>query len=132
MSRHQISISIEEVEKLGQIGATQAEIAAFFGVSVPTIERRFQKPEYRAAFDRGFANLKLSLRRTQVKQADSGNTTMLIWLGKNLLGQRDNLDTKLTGSGPDGEIQFASADPRERILGRIAQTADPGAATKSS
>ena len=86
MSRHQISISLEEVEKLGQIGATQAEIAAFFGVSVPTIERRFQKPEYREAFDRGFANLKLSLRRSQVKQASSGNTLMLIWLGKEPAG----------------------------------------------
>ena len=124
MARPQLKVSVEEIEKLGQIGATQGEIAAFFGVSVATIERRMQKPEYREAFDRGFANLKLSLRRTQVKQADNGNTTMLIWLGKNLLGQRDNLDTKVTGSGPNGEIETITSSAEDRLEGRMLRVAD--------
>lgn len=41
------------------------------------------------AYKKGFADLKKSLRRKQIERAESGNATMLIWLGKQLLGQRD-------------------------------------------
>ena len=36
---------------------------------------------------------KTSLRRMQWEKAQSGNTTMLIWLGKQMLGQKDKLET---------------------------------------
>lgn len=91
-------IDIEQLEKLAAIGATQPEVASFLGVSLATIENRLQLPEFRDAWDRGQANLKLSLRRQQVLLADKGNVTMLIWLGKNLLGQRDNIEV----TGKDG------------------------------
>jgi hypothetical protein len=39
---------------------------------------------------KGRESLKQSLRRAQIKLALSGNAVMLIWLGKNLLGQSDN------------------------------------------
>jgi len=32
---------------------------------------------------------KASLRRTQWKAATGGNSTMMVWLGKNVLGQTD-------------------------------------------
>jgi hypothetical protein len=35
---------------------------------------------------------KISLRRKQYSIAQEGNVTMLIWLGKNWLGQTDKLD----------------------------------------
>lgn len=36
----------------------------------------------------------MSLRRQQIALAEKGNATMLIWLGKQLLGQSDKVDTK--------------------------------------
>jgi hypothetical protein len=39
---------------------------------------------------KGREELKVSLRRAQLKLALSGNAVMLIWLGKNLLLQSDN------------------------------------------
>jgi hypothetical protein len=38
------------------------------------------------------------LRRTQFKSAEAGNVTMQIWLGKELLGQRDHTEQEHTGS----------------------------------
>jgi hypothetical protein len=35
----------------------------------------------------------MSLRRMQWEKAQTGNTTMLIWLGKQMLGQKDRLET---------------------------------------
>jgi hypothetical protein len=97
----EIKLSPEEIEKLAQIGATQAEIAHFLGIATSTLEERLARPKFRAAYDRGMANLKLSLRRKQVLLADGGNVGMLIWLGKQLLGQRNNID--MHHGGPDGK-----------------------------
>ena len=38
-------------------------------------------------------NGKISLRRSQLKLADSGNCTMNIWLGKQYLGQTDKVES---------------------------------------
>lgn len=87
---------LAEVEKLGMLGATAAEMAAWFGASLRTIERRMGMKEgaFRAAYDRGFGRLKISLRRQQIEAAKAGNTAMLIWLGKQLLEQADKREIK--------------------------------------
>ena len=36
---------------------------------------------------------KISLRRWQFKSAEAGNVTMQIWLGKQYLGQREQIET---------------------------------------
>jgi hypothetical protein len=41
-----------------------------------------------------------------MKMLENGNGTMGIWLGKQLLGQRDTVTTELVGSG-GGPIQLA-------------------------
>ncbi|MCU0797409.1 MAG: hypothetical protein MUF31_15925 [Akkermansiaceae bacterium] len=80
-----------EVEKLGMLGATAGEIAAWFNTSQRTVERRMSAKEgaFRSAYDRGFGRLRISLRRQQIEAAKAGNTAMLIWLGKQLLDQAD-------------------------------------------
>ena len=55
---------------------------------------------------------KASLRRMQGKSAQDGNVTAQIWLGKQMLGQRDKHEL----SGPDGgavqiEIKRTIVDP---------------------
>ena len=65
---------------------TYPELAAFFGVSVPTIERRAAEPEFREVMDRGYRKGKISVRRNQMQLLEAGNPTMAVWLGKQLLG----------------------------------------------
>jgi len=78
-------IDEEEVRQLAAIGATKQEIANFYGVSRDTIRRHFKD-----AVDKGHQDVKLSIRRAQIKNAvTNGSNTMLIWLGKQLLGQVD-------------------------------------------
>lgn len=93
-------LDLVEFEKLAQLGCTQGEAANFLGVSVATIETRLQREDFRKAWDKGQATLNLSIRRSQVKLADAGNATMLIWLGKQRLGQKDRLEATGKDDGP--------------------------------
>lgn len=75
----------EEVYRLAQIGCKDTEIADWFGLSESTLRYNFN-----AELIKGRESLKQSLRQAQIKYALAGNATLLIWLGKNLLGQSDN------------------------------------------
>jgi hypothetical protein len=75
----------EEVFKLAQMGCKDTEIADWFGVNGETLRYNF-----RAELLKGRESLKQSLRQAQINLALSGNAVMLIWLGKNILGQSDN------------------------------------------
>ena len=100
MARPQKLIDPRQVEELARIGCTEQDMAAVLGVSVDTLQRRLRaRLEFRGAIEKGHASLRNSLRRLQVKKALEGNTTMLIWLGKQYLGQRDRQETELTGRG---------------------------------
>jgi hypothetical protein len=76
------------------LNCTMAEVAAFFGCNKKTIERRMKDDEeFAEIIDHGRADGMLSVRRQQFQIMESGNATMAIWLGKQLLGQRDQIDT---------------------------------------
>ena len=74
-----------EVYKLAQLGCKDIEIADWFGINAETLRYNFK-----AELTKGRESLKQSLRKAQIQCALGGNATMLIWLGKNLLGQTDN------------------------------------------
>ena len=78
-------IDPEEVEKLAGIGCKDSEIADWFGIKYDTLRNNFSDQ-----LTKGREHLKQSLRRAQLSLALSGNAVMLIWLGKNILGQQDN------------------------------------------
>lgn len=80
------------MERLAAICCTMTEIAAVTGLSVDTLERRFAVP-----IKRGREVGKATLRREQYRLAMNGNPTMLIWLGKQLLGQSDKTEQRVTG-----------------------------------
>lgn len=95
-------IRLPELRKLCEIQCTDVEIGAFFGIDVATIERRrATSQEFRDAEQLGRARGRISLRRRQFQAAMKGNTTMLIWMGKQLLGQRDV--TAIESVGVDGQ-----------------------------
>ncbi len=92
------AINLDDLEKLCVMQCTNAEVASFFGVAERTIERRRQSARFAAVMNRGYAKGRQTLRRKQMELAMAGNPTMLIWLGKQLLGQRD----KIEHGGPNG------------------------------
>ena len=70
------------------------ELAAYFRVPLRTLEDRYTNdPDIRATINRGREVGKLSVRRKQMQiMNDMNSATMAIWLGKQLLGQRDKHD----------------------------------------
>jgi hypothetical protein len=63
-----------------------------------------QDPELAEAMDRGRGMGRASLRRMQWEKAEVGDTSMLIWLGKVLCGQRDSSVVAVTGAN-GGPVQ---------------------------
>lgn len=78
-------IDPKEVEKLASIGMKISEMAEWFEVDDSTLNYNFKRE-----IAKGKHNLHSSLRQAQIRLALSGNATMLIWLGKNILGQSEN------------------------------------------
>lgn len=86
--RLEVEFNLTQIERLGRIQCTDAEIAAVLDVSVYTLmARKADNPTFAAALARGRAAGKASLRRMQWQGAMNGDPTMLIWLGKQVLGQ---------------------------------------------
>ena len=78
-------IDVEMVEKLATIHCSVKEIADIVGCHPDTIRNRFAD-----IIARGKAHGKMSVRRKQLEVALSGQPSMLIWLGKQWLGQSES------------------------------------------
>jgi len=82
------NINEKEVFKLASYGCTNVEIADFYGCDEGLIRK-----SYSEFLTKGRANVKIRLRKLQWQSAENGNVTMQIFLGKNILGQQDRLET---------------------------------------
>jgi len=82
--RPKLKIDAQQVATLARIQCTMKEIAAVVGCSVKTLERN-----YVDVIKENQENGKSSLRRAQWKSALGGNVGMMIWLGKQHLGQKE-------------------------------------------
>lgn len=100
-------VDIEQMKMWARAGATIPEMAKRLSVSHATLERRLQRKEFRDALEEAKAELYISLRSKQVALALNGNVTMLIWLGKQYLGQKDRHEFGGPNGGP---IPFSLAD----------------------
>ena len=107
MPRPEAKIDLGELEKLCTMQCTDEEVAAFFGVSTRTIERRRQNKQFSEIMDRARAKGRVSVRRNLFRLSNAGNIAATIFLSKNLLGYRDVLNTEHTGLA-GGPIQIAS------------------------
>ena len=104
--RKPVEIDLEVWEKLHAMQSTIEEIAGFLSVSTRTLETRGKQPKYAEAAKRGRAKGKISLRRYQMQSAEGGDVRMQIWLGKQVLGQKEVPSNEITGPG-GGPIQVA-------------------------
>lgn len=99
MARPRKEVDEEKLELLASFGLTTREIAAVLDVSPDTIERN-----YAETLAWGVNKCRASLKRKQWEMAMAGNVTMLIWLGKQMLGQKDRVDYGV-GAGDGGPLQ---------------------------
>lgn len=88
----------DQLVNMIRIQCTAQEICGILGMSEDTLGRRIAERNIEGV--KNFADLykkhsgegKASLRRMQWKAAEAGNPTMLVWLGKNMLDQRDKVE----------------------------------------
>lgn len=90
LGRPRFNIDFKLVKRLAKIHCTQQEIADSLGCSTDTLVR---SDIFCDIYKKAIAEGKMSLRRLQWKAAVAGNNTMLIWLGKQNLGQRDVVES---------------------------------------
>lgn len=88
--RPESQIDREQFEQLCAMMCTKKEICAVLKVCSNTL-LKFCRKTYKKTFEEIYPDLinekKVSLRRLQWQAAESGNVSMLIWLGKCWLGQ---------------------------------------------
>jgi len=116
IKQKQDTIKKETFESLCAIQCTREEIAGVLNVSDSTLYR-WCKETYGTDFDTIFRqkreNGKASLRRSQWKLAEK-NPTMSIWLGKQYLRQRDNIEVEHSAqNGVLGELIGALNQAKE-------------------
>lgn len=114
--RKPIRLSDKEIEQLGSlaaIGCTNDEISSVIGCSWDTLDRN-----YAEVIKKGRDTMKASLRRAQFKAALEGNSTMQIWLGKQLLGQKepDRVWSGRVGAGVESTDPSTPATPLDGEL----------------
>jgi hypothetical protein len=116
MGRPRKTVDPKRVIELAAKGHPMEQIAAFEDWSIRTLQTRF-----RTQCEKGGTLAAAQIRRKQFEKALAGNgdTTMLIWLGKQLLGQRDkhevetNWPDRLGYGGlpvPQRETELGSTD----------------------
>ena len=127
VGRPQKPIDWEQVDKLCAIQCTGEEIASFIGVNYDTLNNRCGE-EKGVAFSEYFEQKrgmgKIALRRRQYQKAVGGNTTMLIWLGKQYLGQKDQHGLTLNDM-PSPYDEFTKASRGDAPGWDVATKPDP-------
>lgn len=110
MGRPLAEINWELVEKLCGLGCTGEDIAGTLKIDYDTLNaaiKRKYKMSFSDYYKKHSASGNVSLRRKQYEVAMAGNVPMLIWLGKQRLGQADKQQTELSGKdGTDLEIKI--------------------------
>lgn len=96
--------TLKIIRGLSSVQCTQFEAACVLHVSEATFEQFLRHhTKAREAWDNGRGEGKASLRRTQWKMAQK-SAAMAIWLGKQLLGQKDK--TAIVGDRGDAPVSL--------------------------
>lgn len=128
--------TLRQIRSLGGLGCTHEDCAAFFEVCNKTWFNFLNRcPAAVEAMEIGRGRQRISLRRKQIevamKDGHKGQPQMLIWLGKQMLGQKDVVEA----SGPGGaslvpeKITIEILPPRSPAAVAAAAKATVAAAT---
>lgn len=110
------NIDEKQFESLCGLQCTLEEICGWFGVCSDTLEswcKRTYKMNFSEVFKQKRGVGKISLRRSQWRLAEK-NANMAIWLGKQYLGQKDQVETTIA----EGTVQDDGLSASLRELAR--------------
>lgn len=96
-------INKKQFEEMCKVQCTQNEICAILGVGLDKLLSWCQETyneTFSSVYKKYSENGKMSLRRYQMRLAQT-NASMAIWLGKNMLGQKDNIDVGISSNEDD-------------------------------
>jgi len=96
VGRPRIELDPKQAKIFGYFRATYQTMAEQIGCSHDTIQREMDREnsDFASEYKKGFAAMKMKLSEAQVKTAiDEHNPTLLVWLGKQYLGQKDVPDS---------------------------------------
>lgn len=108
---------LDMVETFGKIKASYEVMASHFGCVKNTIARHMEDESspFCVRYKKGLGDTKQALAMKQIDVALKGNTTMLIWLGKQLLGQVDEQKHDVSGKVEFGELDLSMI--RAKLIG---------------
>lgn len=115
-------IDKKQFESLCALFCTEEDIADFFDCSIDTVNnwcKRTYKDEngkemtFSDVYKKKNSKGKVSLRRCQFKLAEK-NASMAIWLGKQYLGQSDNIDIQAESPHITINVESATMDDIEK------------------
>lgn len=108
-----------QFEKLCGLCATEKEIAGWFGCSIPTVWAwclRTYGKNFKEIYEENSAGGKISLRRKQLELALNGSIPLLIWLGKQLLGQKEVVHTEAKVEIQDVDEAKLKEMPKDELI----------------
>lgn len=111
MARPKKEIDIRQFENLCGLHCTKQEICGWFELTDKTLEkwcRRTYGKGFSEVYREKRSNGNLSLRRKQMEVALAGNVSMLIFLGKNYLGQTDKVEQTISTVSDEAKDEVAS------------------------
>lgn len=91
-------IDWDKVDNMCAIQCTGEEIAGVLDIDYDTLQRACKREKgmgFAEHFKQKSGAGKMSLRRKQYSVAMDGNPTMLVWLGKNWVGQSDKVEATI-------------------------------------
>lgn len=144
----QIKIDLQELENLCAMQCTDEELAAWFRCTRKTLNNRKRNPDFKEAYERGHLRGRASLRRIMWEKAQgqeaellldlngkvmidekgrvmvkkpavAPDTTMQIWLSKNLLGYADKVEHSGEGGKPITSVILTAEDLSDEQLADI-------------
>jgi len=89
MALEKYKLNGEDIQKLVSYGCSIVEIGDYFGCHETLIHKKYSE-----FIKKGRSDQKIKLRKLQWEAAKKGNITMLIWLGKQILGQKEKVETE--------------------------------------
>lgn len=120
IGRPEIELKWDVLDAVLQYGAQLTDCAEFCGCSEDTIQNRIKQEfgltftEYRA---RKLGRTRVSIMKKQIEKALAGDTTMLIWVGKNICNQADKISTEVDDT-PDEPVTLAYSIPGNKYSGK--------------
>ena len=99
---------LDVARRAASLGCTSDEIATLLGIGRRTFFDHLVDTDLKDAIDEGRNEGRTTLRRLQWQRAHAGSDTMLIWLGKQLLGQKDRTEI---GGDPARPVRYVIRGP---------------------